>query len=123
MANPFVHVELSTTDVGKAKQFYSQLFDWKMDDMPMPQGTYTVIGVGEGTGGGMMQQTTPGAPAMWLAYVLVSDIQASTRKAQSLGARVVHEVTPVTDMGWFSIIADPTGAMLGMWQSKGGQGS
>jgi predicted enzyme related to lactoylglutathione lyase len=30
MANPFVHVELSTTDPAKAKTFYSQLFDWKL---------------------------------------------------------------------------------------------
>jgi predicted enzyme related to lactoylglutathione lyase len=119
MANPFVHVELSSTDVGKAKQFYGQLFDWKMEDMPMPGGhAYTLIGVGDGTGGGMMQQMMPGAPSMWLAYVLVDDIKASTSKAQSLGARLVKEVTPVTDMGWFSIIADPTGAMLGLWQSK-----
>ena len=34
MANPFVHVELNTTDVGKAKDFYGKLFDWKLEDMP-----------------------------------------------------------------------------------------
>jgi predicted enzyme related to lactoylglutathione lyase len=119
MANPFVHVELASTDVGKAKQFYGQLFDWKLEDMSFPFGTYTTIGVGEGTGGGMMQQMMPGAPSMWMAYVLVGDIQEATRKAQSLGAKLVKEVTPVADMGWFSIIADPTGAMLGLWQTKG----
>jgi hypothetical protein len=42
MANPFVHVELNTTDVEKAKSFYSQMFDWKMEDMNMgPSDTYT----------------------------------------------------------------------------------
>ena len=35
MANPFVHVELSTTDIAKAKSFYGQLFSWKFEDMPM----------------------------------------------------------------------------------------
>ena len=30
MANPFVHVELNTTDVDKAKKFYGRLFDWQM---------------------------------------------------------------------------------------------
>ncbi|PYS67649.1 MAG: VOC family protein, partial [Acidobacteria bacterium] len=40
MANPFVHVELNTTDVEKAKSFYSQLFDWELEDMSMgPSGT------------------------------------------------------------------------------------
>ena len=28
MANPFVHVELMTGDVDKAKAFYEALFDW-----------------------------------------------------------------------------------------------
>src|SRR5262249_8780769 len=35
MANPFVHVELNTTDVEKAKSFYSRMFDWEMQDMDM----------------------------------------------------------------------------------------
>jgi hypothetical protein len=34
MGNPFVHVELMSTDVGKAKSFYGKLFDWKLEDMP-----------------------------------------------------------------------------------------
>src|ERR1700732_4856441 len=56
MANPFVHVELTTPDIGKAKTFYGALFDWKLDDMEMAPGfTYTMIRVGEGTGGGMMK--------------------------------------------------------------------
>lgn len=118
MANPFVHVELNTTDLGKAKTFYEQLFDWKLQDMPMPEGTYTMIGVGEGTGGGMMAQLIPGAGSAWLSYVLVDDIKAATQKAKSLGATVMKDVTEVMDMGWLSIIVDPTGAMLGLWQPK-----
>ena len=118
MANPFVHVELSTTDLSKAKAFYGQLFDWKLEDMPMPQGTYTMISVGDGTGGGMMAQPMPGAPSAWLPYVVVDDIAAATKKAQSLGATLCKEVTEVKDMGWFSIISDPTGAMIGLWKTK-----
>ena len=33
MGNPFVHVELMSTNVGKAKAFYGKLFDWKLEDM------------------------------------------------------------------------------------------
>ena len=118
MANPFVHVELNTTDLGKAKTFYKALFDWKLQDMPMPQGTYTIIEVGEGTGGGMMKQLMPDAPSAWLPYVLVDDIAAATRKAKSLGATVMKDVTEVTDMGWLSIITDPTGGCFGLWKPK-----
>jgi uncharacterized protein len=118
VANPFVHVELNSTDVNKAKAFYGKLFDWKLEEAPMPGGTYTMIGVGEGTGGGMMKQMIPGAPSSWLAYVGVDDIEASTKKAKSLGAIVMKDVTEVPGFGWLSIIVDPTGAMLGLWKPK-----
>ena len=118
MSNAFVHVELNTTDVAKAKSFYGKLFEWALEDVPMPEFTYTMIKVGKGTGGGMMKQLIPGAGSAWLPYVDVQDIKASTRKAQTLGASVMKDVTEVMDMGWLSIIVDPTGAMLGLWQSK-----
>ena len=118
MANPFVHVELNTTDVGKAKTFYSKLFNWKLEDVPMGTDTYTMIQVGEGTGGGIMKHPMPGAPSAWLAYVQVDDIGAATQKAKSLGATVVKDVTEVMGAGQFTIISDPTGAVLGLWEPK-----
>jgi predicted enzyme related to lactoylglutathione lyase len=121
MANPFVHVELNTTDPEKAKAFYGKLFRWEMEDVPMGPGlTYTMIQPGEGTGGGLMKHPMPGAPSMWLAYVVVDDVNASTDKARSLGANVIKEKTEVPGMGWFSIIMDPTGAALGLWESAPG---
>jgi predicted enzyme related to lactoylglutathione lyase len=32
---------------------------------------------------------------------------------------VINEVTEVMGAGWLSIISDPTGAVLGLWKSKG----
>ena len=117
MANPFVHVELATTDVAKAKSFYQSLFDWTLKDEDMGDGmTYTMIGVGEGTGGGMMKHPMPGQPSAWLPYVLVDDIAAATAKAKSLGATIIRDVREVMGYGSLSIIMDPTGAVLGMWQ-------
>ena len=77
-----------------------------------------MIGVGEGTAGGIIKNPMPGAPSMWLAYVNVDDIAASTAKAKSLGATIVRDITEVPGMGWFSIIMDPTGAGLALWKAK-----
>lgn len=118
MANPFVHVELNTNDVAKAKGFYTKMFDWKMEDIPMESGVYTMISVGDGTGGGLMNNPMPNAPSMWLAYVRVDDIEAATKKAKSLGGTVMKDVMEVMGMGWLSIIVDPTGAVLGLWKPK-----
>jgi len=120
MGNPFVHVELMSNDVGKAKSFFGKLFDWTLEDMPMGDSTYTVIKVGEGTGGGIMKNPMPGAPSAWMAYVVVDDLKKTTDKARSLGATVMKEVTEVPGMGSFTIITDPTGAMLGLWEPKKG---
>jgi len=118
MGNPFAHVELNTTDPEKAKAFYSQLFSWKLDDLKMPAGTYTMIDVGQGTGGGMMKHPVPGASSTWLAYVQVEDIDGATKKAKTLGAQVMKDVTEVMGSGWLSIIIDPTGAALGLWKPR-----
>ena len=120
MPNPFIHAELVTTNVPKAKAFYSKMFKWKLADMPSaaPGGTYTMIDVGEGTGGGIMQQCIPDAPSAWMPYVLVKDIDVATKRAKKLRAKIVKGVTEVEGMGWLSIIVDPTGAMLGLWEPK-----
>lgn len=119
MPNPFVHVELNTTDLAKAKSFYGSLFNWKLQDTDMgAMGTYTTIGVDGGTAGGMMKHPMPGQPSFWLSYVAVDDIEASTAKAKSLGATIIRDVTPVAELGWLSIIMDPTGAALGLWKMK-----
>ena len=120
MGNPFVHVELMSNDVGKAKSFFGKLFDWKLEDMPMGDSNYTIIKVGEGTGGGIMKNPMPNAPSMWVAYVNVDDVNAATAKAKMLGAKVVKDIQEVKGAGTFSIITDPTGAMLGLWQPKKG---
>ena len=118
MANPFVHVELNTTDVSKAKSFYGSLFNWNLEDVPMPGGSYTMIKVGEGTGGGIMKHPVPGAPSAWLAYVLVDDVAVATKKAKSLGATVMKDVTEIPTVGSFSVLLDPTGAAIALWQPK-----
>jgi hypothetical protein len=116
MANPFVHIELHTQDPEKAKKFYAGLFDWTLEDYP--DMNYTIIKVGEGTGGGMMKSPTPDAVPQWVPYILVSDVAACTEKAKSLGAKVLEGVTEIPDMGWFSMLVDPTGAAFALWKPK-----
>ena len=118
MRNPFVHVELVSTDVAKVKSFYGKLFKWKLEDVDMGDMIYTLIKAGDGTGGGIMKNPVPGGHSMWIAYVKVGDVKAATKKARSLGAKVKKDVTKVKGAGSLSIITDPTGAMLGLWEPK-----
>ncbi len=121
MPNPFVHAELATTSLPKAKAFYSKMFAWKLSEIPSEVlgGKYTMVDVGKikyGSGGGMMPQCIPDAPSAWMPYVKVDDIDAATKKAKKLRAKILKGVTEVPGMGWLSIIQDPTGAMIGLWE-------
>jgi uncharacterized protein len=120
MSHPFCHLELDTTDPTKAKAFYSALFDWKLTDNDMGGGmVYTTFKPSnDSPGGGMMKHPVPGAPSSWLAYVLVDDVNAANKKAVGLGAKLVVDTQEVPNMGWFSVIVDPTGAHLGLWQNN-----
>ncbi|MBS2026407.1 MAG: VOC family protein [Deltaproteobacteria bacterium] len=118
MPNPFVHIELNTDDVAKAKQFYKAVFAWKLEDMPMGPGmTYTMLDVGKGVGGGMQAKPMPQAPTQWLPYVEVADVKATLQKAAAAGAQVVAPYMEIGEMGAIGVFVDPTGAGIGVWQT------
>jgi len=117
MANPFVHMELCTPDLAKAKEFYGKLFNWTFTDNDMGQGmVYSTFKPDEGPGGGMYSMSD--APTAWLTYVGVDDINTATTKATSLGATVIRGPLEVPGIGWMTIITDPTGAAIALWQPK-----
>ena len=120
MGNPFVYVELHSTDPKKAQDFYGALLDWEFEAMDLPTGPYTFIKPGDGTPGGLTAHRNPQGPSHWLAYITVDDIEQSTEKARTLGAEILQEKTEVPSMGWFSVIADPTGAEVALWQEAPG---
>jgi uncharacterized protein len=55
--------------------------------------------------------------AAWLSYIAVDDTDAATAKAQELGASVMLEPTTMENVGRFSVLADPTGAVFGLHKS------
>jgi predicted enzyme related to lactoylglutathione lyase len=117
MANPFVHLELATSDVAKAKEFYSKLFNWTFTDNDMGQGMiYSTFKPDTGPGGGLYSM--PGMPTAWLAYVGVDDINAATAKATSLGATIIRGPLEIPNVGWMTILTDPTGAVIALFEPK-----
>ena len=117
MANPFVHLELSTPNLAQAKEFYGKLFGWTFEDNDMGGGmVYSMFKPSDGPGGGMFSM--PGSPTAWLAYVGVEDINTATSEAASLGATIVRGPHEVPGHGWMTVLVDPTGATVALWQPK-----
>ena len=117
MSNPFVHLELCTQDTAAAKTFYTELFGWSFTDNDMGGGMiYSTFKPDSGPGGGLF--TMPGVPIAWLAYVGVDDIHVATEKAKSLGATIYRGPHEIPNIGWMTILADPTGATIALFQPK-----
>jgi len=104
--------ELMTADVEGARDFYRGLFGWTSDRTEIgPSGMYTHFAAGGEEVAGVMEKLDYLATPAWLPYVDVQDIDAVARHARELGANLAVEPTPI---GWFAVMADPAGALLGI---------
>jgi predicted enzyme related to lactoylglutathione lyase len=108
--------ELSTPDDKAALAFYEKAFGFTHDSMDMgPQGTYYLLNATGKGRAGLMKAADVKAPAAWLPYVAVADCDASTAKAQALGARMVCvPPTDIPNVGRFSVVLDPLGAGIAL---------
>lgn len=111
----FVWDELHAPDVAAGKQHYTELFGWTA---AQAMENYEIFSAGETQVGGLYADSdSPGAH--WLTYLGTDDVDASTAKAQELGAGVVIGPADIEGIGRFSVITDPTGAAVGLYKSAG----
>jgi predicted enzyme related to lactoylglutathione lyase len=109
-------VDLGTSDGAAAKRFYTTLFGWDYEDNDMGGGEVYSMATKRGRHvAGLMQR--PG-PVAWATYVASTDADATTAAATKAGGTVLMPVTDVQDAGRMSIVQDPTGAVIGIWQAK-----
>ncbi len=111
MAAPVTHFEVNAKDAARVREFFSNLFGWKIDVDPSANYGMVNTGVKMGINGGIGQAMGPSSSVTF--YVQVEDIQAHLDKALSLGGKVV---VPLTDAGMvvFAQIADPEGNVIGL---------
>ena len=96
----FSWIDLATTDTVAAKAFYSNLFGWSPDDIPMPQGgVYSTMQIEGHDVAGISQmgpeQAAGGMPPAWTSYVTVDDMDVTTELAASVGASAVASTAAV----------------------------
>jgi predicted enzyme related to lactoylglutathione lyase len=101
--------ELQARDLEAAKKFYAPLFGWRLKESP----EYTELHLGEKAIGGMMtSQAPPEVPSYWLPYFAVEDCDASAARAESLGGRLLMPPMDIPNVGRFTVVSDPQGAMF-----------
>jgi predicted enzyme related to lactoylglutathione lyase len=123
----FAWLELATIGRKAAKDFYSSLFGWASEDMPMgPDMTYTIFRISKGDVAGayelMKEQLDMHVPPHWMLYVNVVSADESAAKAVQLGARQIVAPSDIPNVGRFAVLQDPTGAIISIFQpgNRGG---
>jgi uncharacterized protein len=120
----FSWTDLGTTDSEAAKAFYTELFGWEAEDLPVGDGmVYTMLRQGGLEVAALYRQMQEGAPPNWLSYVTVEDADAAAAKARELGATLISEPFDVMEVGRMSVIQDPQGAVFAVWQPKASIGA
>lgn len=113
MPNPVVHFEIGCRDTQKTQDFYSHLFDWKVQQ----QGPAGMINTGA-PGGITGHITSLGhEPHHYtIFYVQVDDLPAYLKKAESLGGKTIVPPVAIPGMGSFAWMSDPEGNTIGLWK-------
>jgi predicted enzyme related to lactoylglutathione lyase len=112
-------VDLGSPDVDASIAFYSGLFGWSASDPGPPEaGGYRFFMQDGKMVAGIGPLLMEGQPPAWLNYVTVADADETAGKIRDAGGTVFVEPTDVMDVGRFVVLADPTGAALGLWQPR-----
>jgi len=119
----FCWVELMTADAERAKGFYGSLFGWEFEDLDILESTaYSVPRIHNGEVGGMYEMgddlREQGVPPHWMSYIAVDNVDEVANRAVELGGSTIREPFDVLDKGRMSVLMDPGGAPVAVWQPK-----
>ena len=120
-------VELVSRDMDAAKRFYHDVFGWthKSDtdvDPGVPYTTFGLEGMPDFAGGyPMVPSETRAEPSYWQPYFAVTDVDAVTKAAAAREATVLVGPLEADNIGRWSILQDPLGAVFGVLQPPTGR--
>lgn len=107
-------VELHSKDLPADLKWLTSTFDLTIEEMPMPNGTYSILKSGDVTLGGAMPAMMEQAPSMWLAWVHVANCDEAAARVTSNGGQVFGQPWDMDGVGRMVVVADNTGGVFGI---------
>jgi predicted enzyme related to lactoylglutathione lyase len=119
----FCWADLASKDQAASKAFYTELFGWDVEDMPVGDGVfYSMMSVGgkpvAAVGPQPQAQRDAGVPPAWQSYISVEDADATLERAKELGGTVHAPAFDVMTAGRMGVVQDPGGAYFLVWQPR-----
>jgi hypothetical protein len=120
----FCWAEVGQADQEAGKRFYASLLGCTHQDNPMPNGgAYTMLLLGGAPIAGLHQMDPgQGMPPHWALYVCVTSADEASKKAESLGGKVIAGPFDVMEHGRMAVLQDPSGAMISIWEPRAHKG-
>ncbi|MFD5176876.1 VOC family protein [Nocardia sp. NPDC058379] len=117
-------IDCQVDDTTAARDFYSALFGWDIQDSPAEAGGYLMAmldgrpaaGIGPKPDGMPM-------PSAWTTYFAAERADEIAEKVSKAGGQVFMPPFDVLDVGRMFIGADPTGGVFGVWEAKAHTGA
>jgi predicted enzyme related to lactoylglutathione lyase len=119
----FCWTDLTTTDQDAAKAFYSALFGWSAEDVPVEEGVFYSMMSLDGHRVAAIspqpqQQRDAGVPPLWNSYVSVGSADAIVERATELGGVAHAPAFDVMEAGRMAVLQDPQGAYFLAWEPR-----
>jgi uncharacterized protein len=112
------HFDLPANDIDRAKEFYTELFDWKFEKVPGPLDYYFIetesLEGEKGVGGGMGLR---GSPEQRITnFIEVASVEDYCTRVEKLGGTVLQPKMPVPGWGHLAVCMDTEENTFGLWE-------
>lgn len=112
MPHPVVHAEIRSENPDATRQFFADLFGWKVaTEGAFPGYTFIDTGVEGGTYVAISPRQGPDDEVLF--FVAVEDVAATLAKAQKLGGTIIQPAQQVPGTS-FGVFADAQGHRVGV---------
>ncbi len=112
-----VHFDIPVDNIERARKFYGELFEWKIEKVPGGMEYWMITPIDEkAVGGGMMPRQQPEQTIA--DYFAVASIDESTAKVTKLGGKVVVPKMAIPGMGYFAYCLDTERNVFALWETN-----
>ncbi|MDQ0994109.1 VOC family protein [Streptomyces sp. V3I7] len=109
-------IDVGAPDLEGAVAFYGGLFGWEFRSAGPDAGGYGFFQRDGRVVAGGVETAAEQAPPAWTVYFQSEDAQATAEAAEQTHGSVLVQPTDVMDKGRMAVLADPAGAVFGIWQ-------
>ena len=125
MKNVISWFEIYTTNFERAKKFYSEVFRYQLEELPLasenhPDMRYAVFSnAGDGVGGALVRikEVNPGHGGT-MVYFDTNDIDAELSRVETAGGKIIRWKQSIGEYGFIALIEDSEGNMIGLRSMK-----